>query len=708
MTGCRDVNGLFGRCELGKGCGVLALALYIAGCRFNNAVNGVYGFGFSVARIAFAGMLCGRFAVIAVPSVLGFAPVVTENRIFNYGSLSGKAVLVLAKLCGVGYFALFFAGRVLGYGGGVHLFGVNMVAVVLADYLSGEGAVVCAPLVGGLAPLMTGCRDVNGLFGRCELGKGCNELALALYVAGCCFDNAVNGVYGFLLNLVGVIESCMNRSNGAVILAPCIGGFAPILPCKDGVAAVDICAVRMEACTKECDHFGSFHFGFGLFSAKAAVFGTYKAGIKIIRIFAGSLCCIACGHNACNSLCAGNSTNVIAVSYGCAGGSRSIYACNAARSSCAVCSNSNVTSVVAIGNNNSIACRISNNSCYVCRTSNIYCREAAQNTCASLCRRNNAAYHHSAYNYAFYAKVFNNRAVFSCREKCCIYTGRFNIKVVYNVTVTVKFAAKSLCSGSDRSPVVTAERNVVHQLYFADCGAFVYLRSNPCKLCAGSYFVNAVSIGGYFGSGLAVPSGFICFAQIYGDSFAGCYIGRSSFEASVLTNIAFCGYIVSIIVKRKHISSVCFRSHLCAAAVKQFNGGIRSIDNKFCCNIAHFTYFYGDVGQYTSGMEGFRCTEVCTNAVIGQGSVLANAVRMCIHIEVDVASGEYFVSCRSCFYNILVITAERILTAFCEIFVIFHSVRNVIVSYLVTKAKSGVINAGEFRHRQVKTDKMNF
>ena len=75
VVGCGNFYGLFGRCELGKGCNELALALCFAGCLLNNAVNGVYGFGFSVARIAFAGMLCGNFAVIAVPSVLGFAPV---------------------------------------------------------------------------------------------------------------------------------------------------------------------------------------------------------------------------------------------------------------------------------------------------------------------------------------------------------------------------------------------------------------------------------------------------------------------------------------------------------------------------------------------------------------------------------------------------------------------------------------------------------
>ena len=374
MAGCRDVNGLFGRCELGKGRNELALALYVAGCLLNNAVNGFYGFGFSVARIAFAGMLCGNFAVIAVPSVLGFAPVVTENRIFNYLGLSGEAVLVLTKLCGVGYFALFGAGRILGYGGGVHFFGVNMVAVLLANYLSGKGAVVCAPLVGGLAPLMAGRRDFNGLFGRCELGKGCNELALALYIAGCRFDNAVNGVYCFLLNLVGVIKSCMNRSNGAVILAPCICGFAPILPCKDGVAVVDICAVRMEACTKECDHFGSFHFGFGLFSAKAGSFTVAGAILEIIAVYNGI--CFGGIGNCAASGSTNYSANIVAVGY--------LRALSLLRAGIrntggyAVCSGrSYIADIVAVGNGYGFKLRICQNTCHLGRSGYIHCGEAA-------------------------------------------------------------------------------------------------------------------------------------------------------------------------------------------------------------------------------------------------------------------------------------------------------------------------------------------
>ena len=376
MTRCRDVNGLFGRRELGKGCHELTFAVFGAGCLLNNAVNGVYGFLFGMSGIAFAGMLCGSFAVIAVPSVLGFTPVVTEHRIFNYGSLSGKAVLVLAKLCGVGYFALFGAGRILGYGGGVHFFGVNMAAVILADYLSGEGAVVCAPLVGGLAPLMPGRRDFNSLFGRRELGKGCHELALALYIAGCCFDNAVNGVYGFLLNLVGVIEGCMNRSNGAVILAPCICSFAPILSCKDRIAIIDICAVRMEACTKECDHFGSFHFGFGLFSAKAGSFTVAGAVLEIIAVyngirFGGIGNCTASGRT-------NYSADIVAVGY--------LRALSLLRAGIrntggyAVCSGrSYIADIVAVGNGYGFKLRICQNTCHLGRSGYIHCGEAAAN-----------------------------------------------------------------------------------------------------------------------------------------------------------------------------------------------------------------------------------------------------------------------------------------------------------------------------------------
>ena len=230
MTDCRDFNSLFGRCELGKGCNELALALCFAGCLLNNAVNGVYGFGFGVVRIAFAGMLCGNFAVIAVPSVLGFAPVMTENRIFNYGSLSGEAVLVLTKLCGVGYFALFFAGRVLGHGGGVHLFGVNMAVVVLTDYLSGKGAVVCAPLVGGLAPLMADCRDIFrlDLFCKCGIRKSSGICYLTLCVAGGVFNNLYGSCFfGFLFSRV---ESAFAECGaGAVVGAPSIGRIAPVM-----------------------------------------------------------------------------------------------------------------------------------------------------------------------------------------------------------------------------------------------------------------------------------------------------------------------------------------------------------------------------------------------------------------------------------------------------------------------------------------------
>ena len=375
MADRRDVNGLFGRCELGKGRNELALALYVAGCLLNNAVNGVYGFGFSVARIAFAGMLCGSFAVIAVPSVLGFAPVMLKCRSIDGLNLLFKAVDVGAEFCGVGYFALFGAGRLFeSLGGDSCLFGDNMAAVVLANYLSGEGAVVCAPLIGGLAPLMTGRRDVNSLFGRCELGKGCNELALALYIAGCCFDNAVNGVYGFLLNLVGVIEGCMNRSNGAVILAPCIGGFAPILPCKDGVAAVDICAVRMEACTKECDHFGSFHFGFGLFSAEADSFTVAGAILEIIAVYNG----IRFGSigNCAASGSTNYSADIVAVGY--------LRALSLLRAGVrntggyAVCrGRSYIADIVAVGNGYGFKLRICQNTCHLGRSGYIHCGEAA-------------------------------------------------------------------------------------------------------------------------------------------------------------------------------------------------------------------------------------------------------------------------------------------------------------------------------------------
>ena len=375
MTRCRDVNGLFGGFELGKGCNELALALYIAGCCFDNAVNGVYGFLFGMSGIAFAGMLCGSFAVIAVPSVLGFAPVVLKCRSINGLNLLFKTVDVGAEFCGELNLALFGAGRLFeSLGGDSCLFGDNMAVVILADYLSGEGAVVCTPLVGGLAPLMAGRRDVNGLFGRCELGKGCNELALALYIAGCCFDNAVNGVYGFLLNLVGVIEGCMNRSNGAVILAPCIGGFAPILPCKDGVAAVDICTVRMEACTKECDHCGSFHFGFGLFSAKAGSFTVAGAVLEIIAVyngirFGGVGNCTASGRT-------NYSADIVAVGY--------LRALSLLRAGIrntggyAVCSGrSYIADIVAVGNGYGFKLRICQNTCHLGRSGYIHCGEAA-------------------------------------------------------------------------------------------------------------------------------------------------------------------------------------------------------------------------------------------------------------------------------------------------------------------------------------------
>ena len=55
-------------------------------------------------------MLCGNFAVIAVPSVLGFAPVVLKCRSIDGLNLLFKAVDVGAEFCGELNLALFGAG----------------------------------------------------------------------------------------------------------------------------------------------------------------------------------------------------------------------------------------------------------------------------------------------------------------------------------------------------------------------------------------------------------------------------------------------------------------------------------------------------------------------------------------------------------------------------------------------------------------------
>ena len=166
----------------------------------------------------------------------------------------------------------------------------------------------------------------------------------------------------------------MNRSNGAVILAPCICGFAPILSCKDRIAIIDICAVRMEACTKECDHFGSFHFGFGLFSAKAGSFTVAGAVLEIIAVyngirFGGIGNCAASGST-------NYSADIVAVGY--------LRALSLLRAGIrntggyAVCSGrSYIADIVAVGNGYGFKLRICQNTCHLGRSGYIHCGEAA-------------------------------------------------------------------------------------------------------------------------------------------------------------------------------------------------------------------------------------------------------------------------------------------------------------------------------------------
>ena len=240
---------LFDKLAAGLAVGIAGVAALCAGCGF-----GVFKLGFAYMVLGVLGcynrcdfVLCiligvklfadGAFPILdaALRNAGGcFCGVVnelvTESRSINGLNLLFKAVDVGAEFCGELNLALFGAGRFFeSLGGDSCLFGDNMATVVLADYLSGKGAVVCAPLVGGLAPLMADRRDVNGLFGRCELGKGRNELALALYVAGCLLNNAVNGVYGFGFSVARIAFAGMLCGSFAVIAVPSVLGFAPVM-----------------------------------------------------------------------------------------------------------------------------------------------------------------------------------------------------------------------------------------------------------------------------------------------------------------------------------------------------------------------------------------------------------------------------------------------------------------------------------------------
>ena len=81
-----------------------------------------------------------------------------------------------------------------------------MCFIILAYALCGAGLVIAAPLICGLRPVVVGCGNFYGLFllFKCRIGEGRNILALALYVAGCCFDNAVIGFYGFGFGVVRI------------------------------------------------------------------------------------------------------------------------------------------------------------------------------------------------------------------------------------------------------------------------------------------------------------------------------------------------------------------------------------------------------------------------------------------------------------------------------------------------------------------------
>lgn len=240
---------LFDKLAAGLAVGIAGVAALGAGCGF-----GVFKLGFAYMVLGVLGgynccdfVLCvligvklladGAFPILdaALRNAGGcfcgmVNELVTESRSIDGLNLLFKAVDVGAEFCGELNLALFGAGRLFeSLGGDSCIFGVNMAVVVLADYLSGEGAVVCAPLVGGLAPLMTDCRDFNSLFGRCELGKGCNELALALCFAGCLLNNAVNGVYGFGFGVVRIAFAGMLCGNFAVIAVPSVLGFAPVV-----------------------------------------------------------------------------------------------------------------------------------------------------------------------------------------------------------------------------------------------------------------------------------------------------------------------------------------------------------------------------------------------------------------------------------------------------------------------------------------------
>ena len=260
------------------------------------------------------------------------------------------------------------------------------------------------------------------------------------------------------------------------------------------------------------------------------------------------------------------------------------------------------------------------------------------------------------------------------------------------MTVSVKFTNEFFIVITDRSPFVVAERNIVHQLYSADCVAFVYFGSNPCKLCAGSYLINAVCIRSYFCKSFAVPHGSISFCKVYGNGLAA-DIGLGKSNTAVFRNIAVCGY------------GVCIFAGLCGkAAVRAcFNRSTGSVHKSYNRTCGRTYKFNGDsrnifaadgnIGHNISYMRSRNCAEVCSYAVVGENSVSAERRFGAHNIKVHITAGKLDVTIGSDLHSIFIGADKVVLTTggFNKFNIIGGGVCD-----LVSLTEAGVINSGEF------------
>ena len=260
------------------------------------------------------------------------------------------------------------------------------------------------------------------------------------------------------------------------------------------------------------------------------------------------------------------------------------------------------------------------------------------------------------------------------------------------MTVSVKFANEFFIVITDRSPFVVAERNIVHQLYSADCVAFVYFGSNPCKLCAGSYLINTVCIRSYFGKSFAVPHGSISFCKVYGNGLAA-DIGLGKSNTAVFRNITVCGY------------GVCIFAGLCGkAAVRAcFNRSAGSVHKSYNRTCGRTYKFNGDsrnifaadgnIGHNISYMRSRNCAEVCAHTVVGKNSVSAERRFGAHNIKVHITAGKLDVALGSDLNSVFIGADKVVLTTggFNKFNIIGGGVCD-----LVSLTEAGVINSREF------------